>query len=176
MEPGWFQRVGSSIPRGFSRCFILGLLKEGPHSGKGIIDRATERSGGIWKPSPGLIYPLLGRLLEEGLVEEAQDGRYRLTKKGTRTAEDVDKVGEVIRRQLDVLLRLGNVGRFVAMDLIERIASMGAALSSNMDSMTEAETERYRQFLESELEKIGRGNNGGGDGGQEPGGQRIRID
>ena len=77
----WFQRVGSSVPRGFSRYFILELLKTKSHSGKEIIDYAVEQSNGIWKPSPGLIYPLLGRLLDEGLIEEDSDGKYQLTKK-----------------------------------------------------------------------------------------------
>ena len=80
----WFQRVGSSVPRGFSRYFILELLKKTPHTGKEIIDYAVKQSNGIWKPSPGLIYPLLGRLLDEGLIEETKDGKYQLTKKGKR--------------------------------------------------------------------------------------------
>ncbi len=150
----WFQRVGSSVPRGFSRYFILELLKKRSHSGKEIIDYAAKQSNGIWRPSPGLIYPLLGRLLDEGLVEEDAGGKYRLTKKGRKTAEDVDRVSDIVRRQLDVLFRLGNVGRFVAMDLIERISSMGAVLSSNISNMTEGETKKYRDFLESELKKI----------------------
>ena len=92
----WFQRVGSSVPRGFSRYFILELLKEKNHTGKEIIDYAVEQSNGIWKPSPGLIYPLLGRLLDEGLIEEAKDGKYQLTKKGIETASDVDKINDIV--------------------------------------------------------------------------------
>ena len=150
----WFQRVGSSVPRGFSRYFILDLLKKNPHTGKEIINYAIKQSDGIWKPSSGLIYPLLGRLLDEGLIEEAEDGRYRLTKKGTETAQDVDKINDIVKKQLEVLFRLGNVGRFVAMDLLEKIAEMSSILSSNFTSMTEDETKKYRQFLESELKKI----------------------
>ena len=150
----WFQRVGSSVPRGFSRYFILELLKKNPHTGKEIINYAIKQSGGIWKPSSGLIYPLLGRLLDEGLIEEAEDGRYRLTKKGIETAQDVDKINDIVKKQLEVLFRLGNVGRFVAMDLLEKIAEMSSILSSNFTSMTKDETKKYRQFLESELKKI----------------------
>ena len=150
----WFQRVGSSVPRGFSRYFILDLLKKNPHTGKEIINYAIKQSDGIWKPSSGLIYPLLGRLLDEGLIEEAEDGRYRLTKKGTETAQDVDKINDIVKKQLEVLFRLGNVGKFVAMDLLEKIAEMSSILSSNFTSMTEDETKKYRQFLESELKKI----------------------
>ncbi len=150
----WFQRVGSSVPRGFSRYFILELLKKKAHTGKEIINYAVEQSNGIWKPSPGLIYPLLGRLLDEGLIEETKDGRYQLTKKGVETAHDVDKVNEIVKKQLDVLFRLGNVGRFVAIDILEKIATMGSILSSNFADLTEDETKKYKEFLELELKKI----------------------
>ena len=150
----WFQRVGSSVPRGFSRYFILELLKEKNRTGKEIIDYAIEQSNGIWKPSPGLIYPLLGRLLDEGLIEETKDGKYQLTKKGADTAADVDKINDIVKTQLDVLFRLGNVGRFVAMDLLEKIFSMGSILSSNVSNMTEEETGKYKDFLENELQKL----------------------
>ena len=55
---------------------------------------------------------------------------------------------------MEVLFRLGNVGRFVAMDLLEKIAEMSSILNSNFTSMTKDETKKYRQFLESELKKI----------------------
>ena len=128
----WFQRVGSSIPRGFSRYFVLELLKEKTYTGKEIIDYAVEQSNGIWKPSPGLIYPLLGRLLEENLIQETKNGKYQLTKEGEETAKDVDKMNDIIKNQLEVLFRLGNVGRFVALDILEKISSMGSILSSNI--------------------------------------------
>jgi DNA-binding PadR family transcriptional regulator len=150
----WFQRVGSSVPRGFSRYFILELLKKKEQTGKEIIDYAVEQSNGIWKPSPGLIYPLLGRLLDEGLIQETKNGKYQLTEKGVETAHDVDKVNDIVKKQLDVLFRLGNVGRFVAMDLLEKISSMGSILSSNVGNMTSEETEKYRKFLQEELKKI----------------------
>jgi len=154
MGSQWFQRVGSSIPRGFSRYFILELLEEKHRTGKEIIDYATKQSNGIWKPSPGLIYPLLGRLLDEDLIEEAKDGRYQLTKKGSETAADVDKINDIVKKQLDVLFRLGNVGRFVVMDMLEKIFSMGSVLSSNISQMTDEETVKYKTFLENELKKI----------------------
>ena len=52
----------------------------------------VEQSNGIWKPSPGLIYPLLGRLLDENLIEETKDGKYQLTKEGEETAKDLIKL------------------------------------------------------------------------------------
>ncbi len=150
----WFQRVGSSIPRGYSRYFVLELLKKKPHTGKQIIDYAVEQSQGIWKPSPGLIYPLLGRLLDEGLIEETKNGKYQITRKGKVTSQDADKINDIVKRQLDVLFRVSNVGRFVAMDVLEKIFTMGSVLSSNVENITEQETKKYKKFLESELKKM----------------------
>lgn len=150
----WFQRVGSSIPRGFSRYFILELLKKKPHTGKEIIDVAEKQSEGIWKPSPGLIYPLLGRLLDEGLIEETQSGKYQITRKGRSTADDLESVNDIVKKQLDVLFRLGTIGRFVAMDVLERVSALGSLLSSNVSNMTREETAKYKKFLESELRKM----------------------
>ena len=154
MIEDWFQRVGSSIPRGFSRYFILEVLKKKSLTGKEIIDIAEKKSEGIWKPSPGLIYPLLGRMLEEGLIEEGNGGKYQITRKGKATADDLDSINETVKKQLDVLFRVGNVGRFVAMDLLERVSSLGTILSSNVSNMTKEETAKYKKFLESELKKI----------------------
>ena len=150
----WFQRVGSSIPRGFSSYYILEVLLNQPHTGKQIIDTAVKQSDGKWNPSPGLIYPLLGRLLDEKLIEETQNGKYKISKTGKETLEDVDTFNNVVKKQLDVIFRIGNIGRFVAMDVLERVTILGNLLSSNVEKMTKQETDKYKKFLESELNKI----------------------
>src|SRR5438093_7346290 len=82
-------------------------LRESPLSGKEIIEKATIQSSGIWKPSPGLIYPMLGRLLDGGLIEEMDDGRYKITTKGLAMIKDIESVQSVFQKQFGVLLRLG---------------------------------------------------------------------
>ncbi|HXX99047.1 MAG TPA: PadR family transcriptional regulator [Candidatus Bathyarchaeia archaeon] len=154
MLSDWFSRVGSVIPRGFSRHYVLGLLKEQQLSGKEIIDKAILQSEGRWKPSPGLIYPMLGRLLEEGLIAETENGRYKITAKGLEMAADIDSVRNILQKQLDVMLRVGSVGKFMALDMIDRVSTIGSTISSNLDKMTEQEREKYKQFLLTELNKI----------------------
>jgi len=154
MLSDWFSRVGSVIPRGFSRHYVLGLLKEQQLSGKEIIDKAILQSEGRWKPSPGLIYPMLGRLLEEGLIAETENGRYKITAKGLEMAADIDSVRNILQKQLDVMLRVGSVGKFMALDMIDRVTTIGSTISSNLDKMTEQEREKYKQFLLTELNKI----------------------
>jgi DNA-binding PadR family transcriptional regulator len=154
MISNWLARVGSAIPRGFSRHYVLALLKIQPMTGKEIIDKAILQSEGRWKPSPGLIYPMLGRLLEEGLISETDSGKYRITPKGVEIAEDADSVHNIVQKQLDVMLRVGNVGKFMAIDLIDRMSTIGSTLSSNLDKMTEQERDKYKKFLLSELRKL----------------------
>jgi len=154
MLSDWFSRVGSAIPRGFSRHYVLGLLKEQQLSGKEIIDKAILQSEGRWKPSPGLIYPMLGRLLEEGLIAETENGRYKITAKGLEMAGDIDSVRNILQKQLDVMLRVGSVGKFMALDMIDRVSTIGSTISSNLDKMTEQEREKYKQFLLTELNKL----------------------
>ncbi len=149
----WLQRVGSTIPRGFSRYYVLMLLKEQAMTGKQIMDIAAKDSGGMWKPSPGLIYPLLGRLLQEGLIEEDK-GMYKITQKGLSMLRDMQYMQDMLKKQLDVLLRIGNVGRFVISDLLERLISITSILSDNLERMTKEERERYKEFLLRELKKI----------------------
>lgn len=150
----WIQRVGSVVPRGFSRYFILETLKKKACTGQEIIDIAVEQSDGKWKPSPGLIYPLLGRLLDDKLVEETKEGKYEITKKGMALTDDLETLNNIVKNQLDVMFRVGNMGKFVAMDLLDRIISIGNSLSSNASNLTKDETIRYKKFLESELEKL----------------------
>src|SRR5215510_11122956 len=127
----WLDRVGSVIPRGFSRHYVLTSIKEIPMSGKEIIDKAIDESGGIWKPSPGLIYPMLGRLIEEGLIDQTDDGRYKITMKGLDMIKDLESVHNVFQKQF------GSRGRFMILDLLDRITNIGSALSSNLDKMTD---------------------------------------
>ncbi len=142
------------IPRGFSRHYVLGLLKDQQLSGKEIIDKAILQSEGKWKPSPGLIYPMLGRLLEEGLIDETENGRYKITAKGLEMAADIQSVHNMLQKQVDVMLRVGSIGKFMALDLIDRVSTIGATLSSNLDRMTVQERDKYKQFLLTELKKM----------------------
>lgn len=72
------------------RPAILALLLERPMHGYEMIQELDSRSGGIWRPSPGSIYPTLQLLEDEGLIEATADGgrkSYQLTADGRPEAE-----------------------------------------------------------------------------------------
>jgi len=82
--PGGFPR-GPRARRGDVRAAALILLAEEPRNGYQLMQEIEQRSGGVWRPSPGAVYPALSQLEDEGLVRvEERDGRraYVLTDEG----------------------------------------------------------------------------------------------
>ena len=79
------------IGRGFLRYWVLRLLSEGPRTGYALAKELEERLG--WRPSPGSLYPLLGSLAEQGLVEQSGEKppRWRLTEKGAEALSALEK-------------------------------------------------------------------------------------
>src|SRR5262249_59552291 len=65
--PGGFP-PGPRARRGDVRAAALLLLAEGSLNGYQIMQEIEKRSDGVWRPSPGSIYPTLAQLEDEGLV------------------------------------------------------------------------------------------------------------
>ena len=81
---------GRRMRRGATRTAILLSLKDEPAHGYEVMRRLEEMSGGLWRPSPGSVYPHLQMLEDEGLVQssEAEGSRtYTLTETGRAEAE-----------------------------------------------------------------------------------------
>ena len=84
---------GPRARRGDIRTAILRLLSEQPMHGYQIIHELAERSGGMWKPSAGSVYPTLQLLSDEGLVDSEQlAGKkvYHLTDAGRAAVAEAE--------------------------------------------------------------------------------------
>ncbi|MFT4108651.1 PadR family transcriptional regulator [Propionicimonas sp.] len=79
--------------RGHVRTAILALLADEPLNGYQVMQTLAERTQGMWRPSPGAVYPALSQLEDEGLIEsfdnEGQKA-FRLTGAGRAAAEQVE--------------------------------------------------------------------------------------
>jgi DNA-binding PadR family transcriptional regulator len=65
--------------RGDVRAAILALLTERPMHGYEMIQEIGQRSNGLWRPSPGSVYPTLQLLVDEGLIVGTEsEGSKRL--------------------------------------------------------------------------------------------------
>jgi DNA-binding PadR family transcriptional regulator len=75
--------------RGNVRAAILALLNERPMHGYEMIQELDSRTGGVWRPSPGSVYPTLQLLEDEGLISSEESGgrkRFTLTDAGREEA------------------------------------------------------------------------------------------
>jgi DNA-binding PadR family transcriptional regulator len=76
---------GRKARRGDIRTAALLLLAEEPRNGYQIMQEVEQRSDGVWRPSPGSVYPALQQLEDEGLIRSQEsDGRklFALTDAG----------------------------------------------------------------------------------------------
>ncbi len=82
---------GRRIPRGNVRAATLLLLAEQPRNGYQIMQEIAERSKGVWRPSPGSVYPALQQLEDEGMIRSQEtDGQrlFTLTDAGAAYTEE----------------------------------------------------------------------------------------
>jgi DNA-binding PadR family transcriptional regulator len=135
---------GPRARRGDIRAAILAVLAEQSMNGYQIIQEITERSGGVWKPSPGSIYPTLQQLEDEGLARtEVQDGRrtFALTDDGRAYvdshADEMAAVWEAMSPPSDEDTD----------DLRPLISQTAAALWQIMATGSSAQKARARQVL-----------------------------
>src|SRR5512146_541265 len=69
---------GRRARRGDVRAAALALLRERPMHGYEMIQELEERTDGVWRPSPGAVYPALQLLEDQGLVTADAEAGKRL--------------------------------------------------------------------------------------------------
>jgi DNA-binding PadR family transcriptional regulator len=131
--------------RGDVRSAVLALLEEEPRHGYAIMSEITERSGGLWRPSPGSVYPVLQQLQDEGLVSVSEsEGRrvFSLTDSGRAY---VETHRESIGRPWE-LSDSGPGRRFRSLG--EAMASLGVAVHQVAGHADDAQAARALAALE----------------------------
>jgi len=58
---------------------VVSLLSTSPKNGVEIMDGVEAMTRGWWRPTPGSVYPLLEKMVNEGTILKRPDGRYELT-------------------------------------------------------------------------------------------------
>jgi DNA-binding PadR family transcriptional regulator len=130
-------------------------------TGKEIIEEAGIRSEGDWTPSPGLIYPLLSRLLRDRLIFETDSG-FKITEEGLKVLHQYSRMQDQFDRQFQLINKLGisvyTAGKFLAEETLDRITNLNMSLLERLnrksDEVQEKFDEMYEEFLMSELERL----------------------
>jgi DNA-binding PadR family transcriptional regulator len=150
---------GRKARRGDIRTAALLLLAEEPRNGYQIMQEVEERSGGVWRPSPGSVYPALQQLEDEGLIRsQEQDGRkqFVLTEAGRKVVEERGSeqtapweqvggdVGEGARE-------LGRLMREVAFAFAQVMRTGGEGqMAKAREALADARRELYRILADGE--------------------------
>lgn len=163
---GWHGfRAGRKLGSDDLQLVILALLADRPYHGYEIITALEERSGGFYRPSPGMIYPALTYLEELGYASVAAEGTkklYRISDEGRAYFEQNRRVVDAIFAQLAwVGAKMEHVRRVFAGDdarshdsddaphgWIIELREARLALRSALGDLGEASAEEQRRAAE----------------------------
>lgn len=123
-----------------------------------MIKGIEERTGGVWRTSPGSIYPTLAQLADEGLIAPAEGATgsgttYALTEAGgTYVTDHAEELAKVWAPASETWAEVGDMmlaGRKL-MDVLRQVAANGTdeqrkAATTKMD---ELRRELYRMLGE----------------------------
>lgn len=161
--PGGFP--GGGFPRGFPfsrgmgeffgpgrrmrppsvRAAILSLLAEQPRNGYQLMQEVEQRSRGMWRPSPGSVYPALQQLEDEGLVsaETSGTGRtFQLTAQGHEHVKAHPDEATVAWESLG-----GGESMEQAFELMQQIGQIAMALKQVSTTGTAAQVAEAKKIV-----------------------------
>ena len=78
----WTKRTHKGLRR-----WVMYIVRDSPKSGAEIMNIMESNLQGWWRPSPGSIYPMLERMVKEGVLSRSQDKKYSLTAIGMEEIE-----------------------------------------------------------------------------------------
>src|ERR1700751_1272046 len=140
MRGGWERgrgprggRIGRLPGHGDLGFGLLALIGEQPRHGYELIKELEERPGGAYRPSPGVIYPTLSLLEDEGFVRpaspEAARKLYEITPEGAAAlAQNRASVDAVFGRMAEAAERSGATGPRIG----RAMANLGMALQQRL--------------------------------------------
>ena len=103
------KRIAKDLVAASAAPFLLGILSKGPSYGYAIIQQVKDLSGGELEWSEGMLYPVLHRLEEQGLIEAFEErgdtGRqrryYRLRADGRKALADERRQWDIVNAALN---------------------------------------------------------------------------
>ncbi|HEX5377116.1 MAG TPA: PadR family transcriptional regulator [Phenylobacterium sp.] len=152
-------RIGRLLEHGDLRFVILALVAEKPRHGYDVMRELEERTGGSYRPSPGVIYPTFSLLEDEGFVRPSGDeaGRkaYEITPAGKDALEGNRVAVDAIFARLD---EAGTQSSGARPKLQRAMQNLGVALGLRMQrgDVSEAQIDAIAAAIDEAAGKIER--------------------
>jgi DNA-binding PadR family transcriptional regulator len=148
---GPYGRGGRRARRGDIRLAALLLLAEEPRNGYAIMQELEQRTQGLWRPSPGSVYPALSQLEDEGLINSSE-------RDGGRVFEITDTGREhLAHRPADAPVPWEQVGEGVAAEslaLFGQARQLAAAIMQIAQAGSPAQAEQAKAVLDEARRSI----------------------
>src|SRR5258705_2948347 len=139
------------------RYVILQLISEKPSHGYEIIKSIQERLGGMYAPSPGVVYPMLTMLEEMGhatVVTEGARKLYTITEEGSKAlAENKAQVDALFARMDQVR---GEQAGERAQQIERAVANFRMALRMKKGPLTEEQIHAITDIIDAAAKQIER--------------------
>ena len=138
-----------SAPKGLLRYYILHKIAQKPIHGYEIIQDIDSKTEGAWRPGAGSLYPILKKLVSEGLIKaepepsaEATRRVYQITPKGVESLAHAKEMFANFQQRFGSLRRL-----FIDLIDPENLATFFVDGSNRQFQMAQ-------EMLESKQDKI----------------------
>lgn len=127
-------RLGRLLEHRDLRFVLLALIADQPRHGYELIKELEARTGGAYRPSPGVIYPTLSLLEDEGFVRptapDASRKQYEITDEGRQALEEnragveavFARMSEAAQRSSASAPRIGRAMANLGMAVQQRLA------------------------------------------------------
>lgn len=109
-------------PRGLLLYYVLHKISKGPTHGYEITQDIEEKTQGAWRPAPGSIYPMLKKLVSQGLIKSKTTSTKRSSETEQRVYEITPKGLTCLKEGKEMFASAGNRWgsvRRIFMELIE---------------------------------------------------------
>lgn len=149
------RKRGNHFQKGGLKYVILDLLKDKQLYGYGIIRELEENSNGLYKPSPGVVYPKLQMLKEMGYVSsQEQDGKkvYSITEEGRLFLDDRKEQMDEIKSYMKHRWHFKNIGMFgLTIDELNKLESM---IAQRLRSTNSPKAQQIREVISRAQQEI----------------------
>jgi len=159
----WFNEEGvfrssrrrSSFQKGDLKYIILDLIRDKPRHGYDIIRELEEQSHGLYKPSPGVIYPTLQMLEEMGHAQSIeQEGKkvYSITEEGLQFLAKQKDIADGVRSQMKKRWGFRNIGRMAL--VMKEYHALEHLLGRGIRTLDADKMQRIREVLVQTYDNI----------------------
>jgi DNA-binding PadR family transcriptional regulator len=145
---GRASRRSMAFRKGDLKFVILSLLQESPRHGYDIIRELEDRSEGLYKPSPGVIYPTLQMLEEMGYTTSREEEGKKvstITEEGEKFLAEKKDATDGMKERIKKRWSFRNIGRMAG--VMRDYHALEHVISDGIRSLDEDKAGRIREIL-----------------------------